>query len=137
MLRHLVRAFKSKGLVVELEKLMPLDVSLLNKDAASGHQRGAQAESCHAPPSQNKASTSSWGRGSPALSLLLKHHHPSSPHKSLPKPPPASTLPNAWQVTRSEAEQEAALQDLLAQGLDLRQCSDVTVDPSPFRVPEL
>jgi hypothetical protein len=118
---------------MELEKLMPLDVSLLNKDANSGHQRGGQGDSSSHPPPQNKASTSSWGRGSPALSLLLKHHHPSSPHKA----PPPSTLPNAWQVTRSEGEQQEALQDLLAQGLDLRQCSDVTVDPSPFRVPEL
>lgn len=46
-------------------------------------------------------------------------------------------MPPAWQVTRSEEERALALQQLLSGSVDLRQCQDVSVDPSPFRVSEL
>jgi len=46
----------------------------------------------------------------------------------LPLPPPSFYPPG------SEEEQKRDLQQLMSRTVDLRQCCDLTVDPSPFRV---
>ncbi|KAM3567889.1 hypothetical protein VYU27_009973, partial [Nannochloropsis oceanica] len=119
LLLHLGRVFRAQGIMLELTKIMPLDVQPVKQPYLSLHH----------PTNVTSLSTLPLGSHSSSNSNSYNRRKEKEREKARMK-----TLHNSG---LSPEETAKRLEALLASPVDLRKAPDISVDPSAFRVSEL